>query len=316
MGVGNGYDALKLILMAHNIKKNDEIIVSSHTFIATWHSISSIGAIPIPVDSDYDTYNIDVEKIETKINKKTKAIVGVHLYGQPIDSDKVKFLCKKYKLYYFEDASQAHGAMYKNKSVGSLGDAAAFSFYPTKNIGALGDAGAITTNNFKIYKKLIRLRNYGKVKNYNYEFIGLNSRLDEIQAVFLNFKLKKYKYLLTLKKNIVNYYNKNLLVIDNEIELPRILPNIEHVWHHYVVKFRRRNKIVQFLEENGFKTMIHYPIPPHMTRSYSNLNIKKGDLINTEILSKRILSLPTYDLNLAKRITLKINIYLKKKLKN
>jgi dTDP-4-amino-4,6-dideoxygalactose transaminase len=309
LGVANGYDALKLILLSCDIGKGDEIIVSSHTFIATWHSISSIGAIPVPIDSNYDTYNLNTNLIESKITKKTKAIVAVHLYGQPVESNKIKSLCKKYNLFYFEDAAQAHGAKYRDKKVGNLGDAAAFSFYPTKNIGALGDAGAVTTNNYKIYKKLVKLRNYGKFKKDDFELIGYNSRLDDIQASFLNFKLSKYNSYLKLKKKIIIYYSKELPNIKNEIELPETISEIEHVWHHYVVKVKKRKKLMNFLNENGFKTMIHYRLPPHQTKAYRYLKIKKTNLKVTEKLSKMILSLPTYDLFLAKKITAKIKLF-------
>ena len=302
LGVGNGFDALKLILKSLKIKIGDEVIVSSHTFIATWHSISSLGGIPIPVDSKYDTYNINENLIEDKITKKTKAIVAVHLYGQPVESQKIKKICKKYNLYYIEDASQAHGSKYKKNFVGSLGDAAAFSFYPSKNIGALGDAGAITTNSLKIYNSIKKLRNYGSIKNLEYEEIGFNSRLDEIQAAFLNFKLTKFSQLKKIKQKSINYYKSNLPDIKNIFELPNEIQSVDTVCHHYVVKVKDREKLITFINKNGYKVMIHYPIPPHKHKAYLYLKIKNSELPITLNLSRIILSLPTYDYKITKQI--------------
>tara|TARA_B100001057_G_scaffold466327_1_gene523362 strand:+ start:767 stop:1876 length:1110 start_codon:yes stop_codon:yes gene_type:complete len=309
LGVGNGFDALRLILASCNIGHGDEVIVSSHTFIATWHSISSLGAIPVPVDSNYDTFNINVNQIEDKISKKTKAIVGVHIYGQSVEISKIKKICKKYNIYFFEDASQAHGGKYLNKFVGNLSDAAAFSFYPTKNIGALGDAGAITTNNFQIYKTIQKLRNYGSNKSFQYELVGFNSRMDEIQAAFLNYKISNFKYLDNLKSNIASMYNLKLPNIPNIFELPVTLSKTKNAWHHYVVKVKNRNKFIKYLEKHNIKILIHYKIPPHKHKSYKHLEIKSQILPNTEKLYKRIVSLPTYDYSLAKKVIKLINFF-------
>ena len=311
IGVGNGYDALKILLLASGVKKDDEVIVSSHTFIATWHSISSIGAKPIPIDSDYDSYNINPDLIESKINNKTKAVVAVHIYGQPVVSNKIKKICKKNNILFLEDASQAHGARFGNKLVGSLGDGAAFSFYPTKNLGALGDAGAITTNNKKIYLEVKKLRNYGSNKRFHYEKVGVNSRLDEIQAAILSHKLNSYKNIINLKYKIVSLYNNELKFDNNFLKIPLVKKNCLSVWHHYVVRIKKRSQLIKFLKNNGVETSIHYPIPPHKTKAYKNLKLNK-DLKITNLLSKEILSLPSYDYNLAKKTISLIKLFYEK----
>ena len=291
VGVGSGLDALYLILKSIGIGDGDEVIVPAHTFIATWFSVSNTGAKVVPVEPEKSSYNINPDLVESKITKKTKAIVVVHLYGQPVELQKIKNIAHKYNLKLVEDASQAHGALYKDKKIGSFGVAAAFSFYPTKNIGAFGDAGAITTNNKTIATKIRMLANYGSLKKYNHRIIGFNSRLDEIQAALLRFKLKKInKENLVRRKIACRYLNQ---IKNPKILMPSISKNSNHVWHLFVIRTKFRKDLIDYLKKNSIETMIHYPIPPHLSQAYkkemalTNLNI-------TTQISKEIISLPIY----------------------
>jgi dTDP-4-amino-4,6-dideoxygalactose transaminase len=287
IGVGNGLDAIFLTLKAWNIGNNDEVIVPSNTYIATWLAVTHAGAKPVAVEPNIYTYNIDPYKIEKAITKKTKAIIAVHLYGQPADMRPILKIAKKYKLKVLEDAAQAHGALYRGKKVGSLADAAAFSFYPTKNLGALGDGGAITTNDFKLYNNLKILRNYGsKIKN-KHIIAGFNSRLDEIQAAFLRIKLLKLDEENNYKKKLVKIYNK--LLEDSEITLPSILKWVEPAWHLFVIRTKNRNKLIKKLNNLKIETLIHYPKTPNKQIVYKKL---KNSFLISENLSREIISLP------------------------
>jgi dTDP-4-amino-4,6-dideoxygalactose transaminase len=294
VGVSSGLDALKISLKSLGIKKGDEVIVPSNTYIATWFSISLLGATPIPVEPCLDSFNIDISKIEEKITKKTKAIIPVHMYGNPCEIDKIIDLANQYNLFVIEDFAQAQGAKYKDKALGSWGHINATSFYPSKNLGALGDAGGICTNEFSLYKKCSLLRNYGSNKKYYNEIIGFNNRLDELQATFLNVKLKYLDEWNLERRRIAENYNKKLNHIP-QIELPVSSPQAHHVFHLYVIKTSKRNELQSYLFENGVQTLIHYPISPHLQMAYTNLKYKKGDFPLADKLSDEILSLPLYN---------------------
>ena len=290
VGVGSGLDALLLIIKALNINAGDEIIVPSHTFIATWLAISKAGATPVPVEPDQDTYNINPNLIESAITKKTKAIVVVNLYGQIVDLDPIRRICNKNNLYLIEDAAQSHGALYKNIHTGSISDAIATSFYPGKNLGCMGDGGAVLTNNDEIALNVRRLRNYGSLKKYEHTDIGFNSRLDEIQASILNIKIKELNILNQKRRKIADFYNENLS--SKNIIIPKKLSYCDHVWHLYVIRSKNRDKLMQKLFEAGIQTIIHYPIPPHLQKCYDYLKLDNMKL--TEKICSEILSLPLY----------------------
>jgi dTDP-4-amino-4,6-dideoxygalactose transaminase len=287
VGVGNGLEALHLLLRAYGIGPGDEVIVPSHTFIATWLAVSHCGAKPVPVEPDTRTYNINPELIRNAITKRTRVIMPVHLYGQPADMDSINKLAEKHGLIVIEDAAQAQGAKYKGRRVGSLGHAAGTSFYPTKNLGALGDGGAVLTNDNRIAEKVRKLRNYGSVTKYKHELVGYNSRLDELQAAFLREKLKiQDKINKARAKKALEYTEK---LVNPDLELPYVPSYSEPVWHLYVIRSKKRDKIKALLESQGILTMIHYPVPPHLQNCYK---YTRRSLRTTEILSKQILSLP------------------------
>jgi len=288
IGVANGLEAISLTLRAWGIGPGDEVIVPSNTFIATWLAISHVGAKPVAVEPNTLTYNIDPLKIEAVITNKTKAIIAVHLYGQPADMDLIVEIGKRYKLKILEDAAQAHGALYNGKKIGSLADAAAFSFYPGKNLGALGDAGAITTNNNDLYNRLRTLRNYGSHVKYEHLVLGFNSRLDEIQAAFLRIKLSKLDAENNHRKKIAKLYNE--LLKKSDLILPYIPDWADPVWHLYVVRSKKRKELVDKLNNSNVGSLIHYPIPPHLQKAYKDRN--KDSFPITESMSKEVLSLP------------------------
>lgn len=291
-GIGNGLDAIRLALQAIGIGKGDEVIVPSNTYIATWIGVSLTGAKPVPVEPNEKTYNINPYLIEEKITKRTKAILPVHLYGQPADMAPITEIATKYGLKVVDDAAQAHGAKYKGQSVGSLGDVTAFSFYPTKNLGAIGDGGAVTTNDKKIYEKISILRNYGESKKYVNDVIGFNSRLDEIQAAFLRVKLQHLVQITEKKREIAKRYLKG---INNKyITLPYVLPGTYHVWHQFVIRSKYRNELKDYLKACGIETLIHYPIPPLMQKAYFGLFPRRVKTPVAERLSMEVLSLPIY----------------------
>lgn len=288
--VGNGLDALHLVLRAWNIGEGDEVIVPANTFIATWLAVSYSGATPVPVEPDMRTYNIDPSKIEGAITSKTKAIIPVHLYGQPAEMSIIKDIARKYNLKVLEDAAQAHGARYGGICTGGLGDAAAFSFYPGKNLGAFGDGGAITTNDIETATIIRKLRNYGSSIKYVHEMQGYNSRLDELQAAFLRVRLKYLDQWNSRRAAIADFYKTALTSLD--FATPFVPEHIEPVWHLYVIRSSKRAVIEKTLNEAGVGTLIHYPTPPHMQNAYNSLKLKEGNFPISEKLSKEILSLP------------------------
>ncbi len=290
IGVGNGLDALHLILRAYDIGEGDEVIVPANTYIATWLAVSYAGAKPIPVEPDEKTYNINPTLIEQAITERTKAIIAVHLYGQPADMDFINNIAKRYNLKVIEDSAQAHGAKYKGRRTGSLGDAAGFSFYPGKNLGAIGDGGAITTNDSVLAEKVKILRNYGsRIKYYN-EVKGFNSRLDELQAALLRVKLSKLDEWNERRKNIAHRYIQEL---NNEKNILPYVPEwVDPVWHLFVVRCPKRDELKSYLLRIDIDTLIHYPIPPHLSEAYANMGYKAGDFPITEQIAKSVLSLP------------------------
>ena len=290
VGAANGFDALRLALRAIDIQQGDEIIVPSHTFIATWLAVTECGGIPIPVEVNSDTYNIDVRKIQSLITKKTKAIIPVHLYGQPADLDEICKIASDNNLYVIEDAAQAHGAKYKNKKIGSHGDIVAWSFYPGKNLGAFGDAGAITTNNKNLAEKVRMIGNYGSSKKYINDVLGCNSRLDPIQAVALRIKLKNLDKNNNRRNEVANIYIKNLNI--KGIDLPLVPDWADPVWHIFCIRVKKRDKIQSELKKQGIETLIHYPIPPHLQNAYKYLNFSIGSFPIAENISNEVLSLP------------------------
>ena len=292
IAVNSGFDALSLSIRALEIKEGEEVIVPANTFIASVLSITENKAKPVFIEPD-EFYNINADKIESKISKKTKAIMPVHLYGQACNMDKISIIAQKYNLYIIEDCAQSHGACFNGKVTGSFGDVGCFSFYPTKNLGAFGDGGAIVTNNDVIAKKLRILRNYGSTKKYYHEIEGVNSRLDEIQAALLTVKLSHIDELINERQFIAGRY---LEKINNPlVELPKQLQSTTHVWHLFVVKCTNRDLLQNFLLLRSISTQIHYPVPPHLSEAYCWLGYKEGDFPITERYSNTILSLPLFN---------------------
>ncbi len=290
IGVGNGLDALRLILRAYEFGSGDEIIAPANTFVASILAISECQATPILVEPELVSYNIDPSLIERKITPKTKAIMVVHLYGQCANMDRINGLAKKYNLKVIEDAAQAHGAMCNGKRVGSLGDAAGFSFYPTKNLGALGDGGAITTNDDILADKLRALRNYGSLRKYECHLKGINSRLDEIQAATLRVKLRYLDRDNEARRKIAAYYREHL--INENIILPQVANGNEdsHVWHLFVIRNKQREQLQKYLLDAGIEAMVHYPIAPHQQKAYNEWNLESFPV--TEKIHDEVLSLP------------------------
>jgi dTDP-4-amino-4,6-dideoxygalactose transaminase len=291
VGVGNGLDALHLILRAMQIGEGDEVIVPAHTFIATWLAISWAGATPVPVESLPGGFNIDPAAVEAVITPKTRAIIAVHLYGQPADMDALHSIAKKHDLKLIEDAAQAHGARYKRRRVGGLGDAAAFSFYPTKNLGALGDGGAITTSDAALARTIRQLRNYGSEVKYEHMCQGFNSRLDEMQAAFLRVKLPQLDMQNADRRRIATSYLDNLKDC-RHIALPEVPKWAECVWHLFVVRVKSRNEYALRLRELGIETLVHYPHAPHQQMAYNATAWPKFDL--AEQITNEVLSLPMW----------------------
>lgn len=292
VGVGNGLDALVLSLKALGICEDDEVIVPSNTYIATVLAITYVGANPILVEPDINTFNIDVTKIEAAITKKTKAIMPVHLYGQPCEMDKIMKIAKKYNLYVVEDCAQAHGANYRGIQVGTFGDVAGFSFYPGKNLGALGDGGAVISNSYELSEKIRTLGNYGSDYKYHHIYQGSNSRLDELQAAFLLVKLPFLEKMNKERRRIASIYLEK--ISNPEIILPSVIDDVLPVWHIFAVRCKRRDQLENFLKEKGVITNKHYPIPIHLQECYKNLGYKRGDFPIAEEISETELSLPMY----------------------
>lgn len=289
IGVGNGLDAIQLLLQAHGVGPGDEVIVPSNTFIATWLAVTRVGATPVPVEPHELTYNIDPKKIELVITDKTVAIIAVHLFGQPADMDVINEIAIKNNLLVFEDAAQSHGASYKGKKLGCISNGAATSFYPGKNLGALGDAGAVLTNDVKISSKIKALRNYGSDIKYKHELLGCNSRLDELQAAFLRVKLKYLDENNKKRSEIANFYSLNLSKLP--IVIPEVADYADSAWHLYVIQCEEREELKDFLLSEGVQTLIHYPTPPHLQLCYKGLYDSKKFPI-AESMSHKMLSLP------------------------
>ena len=292
VGVGSATEALFLALKAIGIKNGDEVITVANTAVPTVSAIDFAGAKPVFAEIEEDSYNINPNCIEKKISLKTKAIIPVHLYGNPCSMNKIMQIAQKYDLKVIEDCAQAHGAEYKGKKVGTFGDFGVFSFYPSKNLGANGDAGIVVSNNNELAEKVRLLRNYGFEDRYKSIIRGFNSRLDEIQAALLDFKLTKLDDWNQRRKEISDMYNVGLKGLP--VILPSAAPENKHVFHLFVVRVKQREKFMKFLSDEGISTVIHYPIPIHLQPAYKYLNHKKGFLPVTEKVSEEIVSLPIY----------------------
>ena len=288
LGVANGLDALTLILKAYNFPPGSEVIVSANTFIASVLAITNAGLQPVLVEPDLHTYLIDPERVQMAINSRTKAILPVHLYGKCCAMEPIEALARQYGLKVIEDAAQAHGATFKNRKAGNLGDAAGFSFYPSKNLGALGDAGAITTQDAELAQTLRALRNYGSHEKYKNLFKGVNSRLDEIQAAMLRIKLSKLELETQHRRAVAAIYMQNIR--HPAVQLPQVASPEQHVWHLFVVRTGQRTALQQHLAAQGIQTLIHYPIPPHQQQAYAEWNAQSYPL--TEAMHQEVLSLP------------------------
>jgi dTDP-4-amino-4,6-dideoxygalactose transaminase len=292
IGVANGTDALERAIRALGIDFGDEIITVSHTAVATVAAIEAAGALPVLIDVDPKTFTINVQQLESVLSTKTKAIIAVHLYGQSADLDLIKAFCRKNDLWLIEDVSQAHGATWKGKRLGSIGDIACFSCYPTKNLGALGDAGLITTNNIELAKRVRMIREYGWANRYVSDLVGRNSRLDEVQAAILRVKLRYLDSDNNKRRKIAACYAQGLKSLP--IDLPIINPNCESVYHLYVIRTDKRDALQKHLNDQGIGTLIHYPVPPHLQQAYQHLGYKKGDSPIAEKLADTMLSLPIW----------------------
>ena len=291
VGVGNGLDGLHLALRAFGVGRGDEVLVPSHTFIATWLAVSQAGAKPVPVEPLEGTFNMDPSRLEAAITPRTRAIVPVHLYGQPADMGGILRIARRHRLAVVEDAAQAHGARYRGRRVGSLGDAAVFSFYPTKNLGALGDGGAITTKDRAIADAVRRMRNYGSSAKNRHEAKGFNSRLDELQAAFLRVKLRHLDAWNRRRHAVATEYMHSLAKVDF-LTLPEVPDWGEPVWHLFVVRSGERDRLAAHLGRAGIGTMVHYPSPPHRQRAYAEFGHRKLPIADR--LAGEVLSLPIY----------------------
>lgn len=290
VGVGNGLEAMELVLRAWDLGAGDEVIVPSNTYIATWLAVSAVGATPVPVEPDPRTFNIDPDRIAAAITSRTRAILPVHLYGLASDMESIMSLADVRGLKVLEDAAQAHGARYGSRRTGALGHAAAFSFYPTKNLGALGDAGAVVTDDPALAARVARLRNYGSSERYRNEELGANSRLDELQAAFLRVKLRRLDGWNATRARLAGIYLDELR--DANLDLPSVPAGYEHAWHLFVVRARNRDRLQSALAADGIDTLIHYPIAPHLQAAYRALGLGEGALPVSERLHREVLSLP------------------------
>jgi dTDP-4-amino-4,6-dideoxygalactose transaminase len=288
IGVGTGLDALSLIIQGYGFGEGDEIIVPANTFIASFLAISQNKCIPVPVEPDPDTMLMNVENVEAAITPKTKAIMPVHLYGQACDMDPIVELARVNDLKVIEDAAQAHGAKYKGRRVGSLGDAAAFSFYPGKNLGALGDGGAVITDDEALAKRIRLLRNYGSSERYIHQELGVNSRLDELQAAILRVKLRALDLDNNARRTVAATYISKIR--NTAIELPTVRSDGESVWHLFVIRTSNRDSLMAHLRAAGIQTLIHYPLPPHRQQAYKSLSC--GSYPISEKMAMEVLSLP------------------------
>lgn len=292
VGLASGLDALWIAFRVLGIGIGDEVLVQGNTYIASVMGITINGATPVFVEPD-EYYNIDASKLEEKITPATKAILVVHLYGQASNMDEIMEVARKYGLKVVEDCAQSHGASFKGKMTGTFGDIGCFSFYPSKNLGAFGDAGGIVTDDPMLAEQVRVFRNYGSEKRYYNRVVGTNSRLDEIQAGLLRVKLAHIRELEEEKRNICERYLQNLK--NSKIVLPKIREGATHIWHQFVIRCEEREKLIEYLNNKEIGTIIHYPIPPHLSEAYQYLNIKKGSLPITEKYAETVLSLPLYN---------------------
>lgn len=292
VGLASGLDALWIAFRILGIGAGDEVIVQGNTYIASVMGITMNGATPVFVEPD-EYFNMDASKIESLITEKTKAILVVHLYGQASNMGPIMEIAKKYNLRVVEDCAQSHGAKFNGQMTGTFGDIGCFSFYPSKNLGAFGDAGAIVTNDAKIADDVRVYRNYGSEKRYYNRVVGTNSRLDEMQAGLLRVRLSHMDELEAEKRQICERYLSELK--NNRIELPRIREGATHIWHQFVIRCEERDELIKYLDENNIGTIIHYPIPPHLSEAYQYLGLKEGDLPITESCAKEVLSIPLYN---------------------
>ena len=290
VGVGNGLDALHLILRALDVGPGDEVLVPSNTYIATWLAVSYAGATPVPVEPDPVSYNIDPLRLEAAVTPRTKAIIAVHLFGQPAEMDAINEVAARHGLRVVEDAAQAHGARYRGRRTGSLGDAAGFSFYPGKNLGAFGDGGAVTTDDAALADRVRMLRNYGSRQKYLHQESGFNSRLDELQAALLRVKLVVLDEWNDRRRHVAATYLASLAGCG--LDLPQVPSWIEPVWHLFVVRSNLRQALTERLDRAGVGWLIHYPIPPHLQQAYLALSLQVGSLPIAERLAGEVLSLP------------------------
>ena len=293
VGVSNGLDAIYLALKSVDVGPGDEVIVPSNTYIATLLAVSYLRATPVLVEPELSTCNIDPEKIEAAITKRTKVILPVHLYGQICAMDRIMSIAEKHQLFVIEDNAQSHGALLNGRMAGSFGQISATSFYPGKNLGALGDAGAVTTNNAELASKVKMLRNYGSDTKYYNEMIGHNMRMDELQAAFLAVKLPLLNSWIQQRKTIAETYNQELVSI-GDLVLPFAMTPTSHVYHLYVIRTNRRDELQNWLTSQDISTMIHYPLPPHLQQAYRQLGFGKGSFPLAEEIAATCLSLPLY----------------------
>ncbi len=298
VGVSSGTAALFLALVTLGMKEGDEVIVPAFTYIATSVAVSYTGAKPVFVDIKEDTYNIDIDKIKKAITKNTKVIIPVHLYGQPANMPQILKIAKEHNLKVIEDAAQAHGASIKMpdgtwRTVGGIGDIGCFSFYPSKNLGAMGDGGMITTDSEEIYRKLLMLRDSGRISKYEHAVIGYNSRLDTLQAAILRLKLKRVNDWNKMRQKAAIIYNRLLKGIDGVI-IPYVADSVKHVYHVYAIRAKKRDELARLFKERGVGAIIHYPIPLHLQKAYRDSGYKKGDFPVSETVAQEIISLPMH----------------------
>ncbi len=292
VGVGNGLDALSLVLRAWDIGPGDEVIVPSNTYIATWLAVTHVGATPVPVEPDSDSFNIDPARIEDAITPRTRAVMPVHLYGRPAPMDPIVEIARRHGLRVLEDGAQAHGASYRGQRLGAHGDAVAWSFYPGKNLGALGDGGAVTSNDAKLAVRLRQLRNYGSQRKYHNEEVGFNSRLDELQAALLRAKLPLLEAGNQHRAAIAQQYLEGLADLSPMLRLPTLASDAQSAWHVFVVRHPQRDALAQALAADGVGTVIHYPVAPHLQPAYAFLGLGRGALPMSEAMHREVLSLP------------------------
>ena len=291
VGVANGLEAMQLVLMAVGVKSGDEVIVPSHGYIATWLAVTHVGATPVPCEPDPKTYNLDPARIAALVTSRTKVILPIHLYGQTADMAAINQVAHRHGLFVLEDAAQSHGARGNGEAAGALGDAAGVSFYPSKNLGAMADAGAVTTNDDTLADKIRHLRNYGSKVRYQHEYLGLNSRLSELQAAFLRAKLPALENWNGRRSVLASRYQEQLRGI-GDLVLPFVPAWADPVWHLFVIRTAQRDALQRYLTEHEIGTQIHYPVPPHLSRAYAAAGWKRGDFPLAEKFAGEVLSLP------------------------